>query len=114
MVAASGVVLAAAYMLWMYRRVFFGPLTGEENRALLDLGLREKVVVVALLVPIFWIGVQPSSLLRRLDASVLELVRTMEARGTDVASVNGGQSAADMAAALERAPLARVAGTEAP
>ena len=85
-VAASGVVLAAAYMLWMFRRVFFGPLTGEENRALIDLGLREKVVVVVLLVPIFWIGVQPSSLLRRLDASVLELVRTMEARGADVAS----------------------------
>ena len=116
-VAASGVVLAAAYMLWMFRRVFFGPLSGEENRALLDLGLREKVIVVALLVPIFWIGVHPSSLLRRLDASVLELVRTMEGRGADLASVNGGQTAAEMAArrlAPPPVPLASVAGTEAP
>ncbi|MHC4862003.1 MAG: complex I subunit 4 family protein, partial [Planctomycetota bacterium] len=42
-VATSGVVLAAAYMLWMYRRVMFGPLENPENRGLIDLGLREKV-----------------------------------------------------------------------
>jgi hypothetical protein len=54
--------------------------------------------VVALVVPIVWIGVQPDALLRRLDASMIELVRVMEARGADVASVNGGQSAASMAA----------------
>ncbi len=99
-VAASGVVLAAAYMLWMYRRVFFGPVENPDNRGLLDLDLREKAVIVALLVPIFWIGIHPSTFLRRLDASVIELVRSMEARGADLASVNGGQTAEDMAASL--------------
>ena len=97
-IATSGVVLAAAYMLWMYRRVFFGPLVGEENAKLLDLGLREKFIVVALLLPIFVIGIHPDPLLRRLDASVIELVRVMEDRGADVAAVNGGESAAEMAA----------------
>jgi NADH-quinone oxidoreductase subunit M len=97
-VAASGVVLAAAYMLWMYRRVFFGPLEKSENRGLLDLDLREKVVIGALLVPIFWIGIHPGTFLRRLDASVIGLVRTMEARGADLAAANGGRTAADMAA----------------
>jgi len=97
-VASSGVVLAAAYMLWMFRRVFFGPITKDENRSLVDLGLREKLIVAALIVPIVWIGVHPSTLLRRLDASVIELVRTMESRGADVAAVNGGETAAEMAA----------------
>ncbi|MBW2444567.1 MAG: NADH-quinone oxidoreductase subunit M [Deltaproteobacteria bacterium] len=97
-VAASGVVLAAAYMLWMYRRIFFGPVTHEENERLVDLGLREKMIVVALIVPIVWIGVHPGTFLRRLDASVIELVRVMESRGADVASVNGGQTSASMAA----------------
>jgi len=118
-IAASGVVLAAAYMLWMFRRVFFGPVTQEENARLVDLGLREKAIVVALIIPIVWIGVKPGTFLRRLDASVIELVRVMEARGADVASVNGGQSAASMAAEVaarnatgRAARLAAAAGRE--
>ena len=46
-VATSGVVLAAAYMLWMFRRVMFGPVDNAENRSLIDLDLREKLVLVA-------------------------------------------------------------------
>ena len=109
--AVSGVVLAAGYMLWMFRRVFFGPLVHEENQGLFDLGLREKTIVVALLVPIVWIGVHPGTLLRRLDASVIELVRVMEARGADVAAVNGGRTSQQMAAELaaRRAPAGPVA-----
>jgi len=108
--AASGVVLAAAYMLWMYRRVFFGPVEHAENRGLLDLGLREKFVMVALLVPIFWIGIHPSPFLRRLDAAVIDLVRTMETRGADVAAANGGRTAEDMARG-RLGPATRLAGS---
>jgi NADH-quinone oxidoreductase subunit M len=80
-VAASfGVVLAAVYMLWMMRRVFFGPCDDPENRALLDLGLREKAVLLAILVPIVWIGVYPNPFLARLDASVSDLLHQMEQR----------------------------------
>jgi NADH-quinone oxidoreductase subunit M len=78
--ATFGVVLAAGYMLWAYRRVFFGPLENPENRALIDLDRREKLVMVLILIPIFWIGIQPNVLLRRLDAVTLELLRTMESR----------------------------------
>jgi len=77
-IATSGVILAAAYMLWMYRRVMFGPLEGEENRKLLDLGLREKVVLVAICLPIVWIGVYPDPLLRRIEPSVSELLQTFQ------------------------------------
>jgi len=79
-IATSGVVLAAAYMLWMFRRVMFGPVEKAENRGLIDLGLREKTVMVAMLIPIIWIGVYPNPLLRRIEPSVIELIHQLEAR----------------------------------
>ena len=48
---------------------------------LIDLGLREKLVMVALVIPIIWIGVYPNPLLRRIEPSVIELIRLVEARG---------------------------------
>jgi NADH-quinone oxidoreductase subunit M len=78
--ATFGVVLAAAYLLWAYRRIFFGPVDNPENQSLIDLDLREKLIMATILVPIFWIGIYPDTFLRRLDASVLELMRTMERR----------------------------------
>ena len=79
-VGASGVVLAAAYMLWMYRRVMFGPIENAENRSLIDLGLREKLVLVLIVIPIVWIGVYPETFLRRIEPSVVELLGRMEER----------------------------------
>jgi outer membrane biosynthesis protein TonB len=79
-IATSGVVLAAAYMLWMFRRVVFGPVDNPENRGLIDLGLREKIVMMAMLIPIIWIGVYPNPLLRRIEPSVIELIRQLETR----------------------------------
>jgi len=80
-IATSGVILAAVYMLWMFRRVMFGPVENPENRGLIDLGLREKVVMLALVIPIIWIGVYPNPLLRRIEPSVIELIRQLEVRG---------------------------------
>jgi NADH-quinone oxidoreductase subunit M len=79
-IATSGVVLSAVYMLWMFRRVMFGPIEHDENRGLLDLDLREKIVMVAIVVPIIGIGVYPEPFLRRIEPSVMELLRTMEER----------------------------------
>ncbi len=79
--ATSGVVLVAAYMLWMFRRVMFGPIENAENRSLIDLDLREKLVMIAMVIPIIWIGVYPETFLRRIEPSVLELLNTIERRG---------------------------------
>jgi NADH-quinone oxidoreductase subunit M len=79
-IATSGVVLAAAYMLWMYRRVMFGPLDKPENRGLIDLDLRERVVLVLLVIPIVWIGIYPDPLLRRIEPSVSVLLQEMQMR----------------------------------
>jgi NADH-quinone oxidoreductase subunit M len=79
--ATSGVVLAAAYMLWMYRRVAFGPVEHPENRSLIDLSLREKAVMLAMVIPIFWIGIYPKPFLRRIEPSVIELLRQVDKPG---------------------------------
>jgi NADH-quinone oxidoreductase subunit M len=55
--AAFGMVLSAVYMLWLFQRVFTGPLQAEENRRLPDLDRREKLVLAPLVVMIFWFGI---------------------------------------------------------
>ena len=57
--AAIGVILAAAYMLWMYQRVMFGPITNEANKKLLDLNAREIGLLIPLVVFMVWIGIRP-------------------------------------------------------
>ncbi len=75
--ASSGVVLAAAYMLWMYRRVMFGPVEIAENRSLIDLSLREKAVMAVMILPIVWIGLYPETLLSRIRPAVADLRQQM-------------------------------------
>ena len=72
--ATTGVILSSIYMLWMVRRVFFGPIRHEVNRTLLDLSLREKVVAASLAIPMLWIGLHPSTFLRPMDRSVGQLL----------------------------------------
>jgi len=60
-IGASGVILAAVYLLWMYQRVFFGEVTNDKNKGLLDLTKPEMTILCCLLVFIVWIGVHPST-----------------------------------------------------
>ena len=68
--AASGVILAAVYLLWMVRRVFFGPLSNPLNQKLKDISLREAIVFAPLLILIVWMGVAPGYFLRRIEPAV--------------------------------------------
>jgi NADH-quinone oxidoreductase subunit M len=95
-IATSGVILAAVYMLWMFRRVMFGPIENSENRGLIDLGLREKVVMLALVIPIIWIGVYPNPLLRRIEPSVIELIRQLEVRSEVAETESGSETEASV------------------
>ncbi len=72
--ASSGVILGAVTMLWMFRRVFFGPITKEENKNLSDLSMREILTLAPLIVLIFWIGVAPGFLMNKMDKSVTKFV----------------------------------------
>ena len=69
-IATSGVILAACYMLWMVQRVFFGALKHEENKNLPDLNLREWFYLVPILIFVFWIGVYPQTFLGKMEPSL--------------------------------------------
>jgi NADH-quinone oxidoreductase subunit M len=99
--ASFGVVLAAVYLLWMFRRVFFGPVENPENRGLIDLGLREKAVMVAMILPMFWIGIYPDTFLRRLHPPVLDLLHVMEAKSDALAGPAAERARAKLLAARE-------------
>ena len=68
--AATGVILSACYMLWMFQRVVFGKLENPENVKLKDIGRREQWVLIPLLVLIFWVGIYPGPILTRMEPSV--------------------------------------------
>ncbi len=72
--AASGIVLGAAYMLWLYQRTMLGKVENPANASLRDLSLREVATFAPLIVLAFWIGIYPSPLLRRLESSVNHVV----------------------------------------
>ena len=72
--AASGIVLGAAYMLWLYQRTMLGKVENPANSSLRDLSLREVATFVPLIVLAFWIGIYPSPFIRRLESSVNHVV----------------------------------------
>ncbi len=76
--AASGMVLSAIYMLWVYQRVFMGTLENEENRSLADLNVRETIILVPIVLLAVWMGLHSSTFLRRMDASVQKMVDRIE------------------------------------
>jgi len=76
--AALGVILAAVYMLWMYKRVMFGPVTNEENYKLTDLNVREIGILVPLVIFMVWIGIRPVDFLQYSEVQINELLETSE------------------------------------
>ena len=77
--AASGVVLGAAYMLYLYQRTMFGKIENPKNERLLDLSNREFATFAPLLVLAVWIGLYPAPFLRRLETSVQHIVMRVNA-----------------------------------
>jgi NADH-quinone oxidoreductase subunit M len=65
--ATVGIILGAAYMLWLYQRVFFGQVTNKLNESLPDLSAREAWQFAPLIFLIFWIGIYPRPLLDYID-----------------------------------------------
>ena len=73
-VAASGIVLGAAYMLWLYQRTMFGKVENPANANLKDLSVRELATFVPLIALAIWIGIYPSPILHRLEPAVDRVV----------------------------------------
>jgi NADH-quinone oxidoreductase subunit M len=77
-VATTGVILSAAYMLWSVQRILFNRLDKPENRRLSDLNWREAGMLIPLSVLIIWIGVYPAPILRVVEPSVARLVQQVQ------------------------------------
>ena len=85
-VAAGGIVLGAAYMLWLYQRTMFGRIDNPANAAMKDLNAREVATFVPLVALAIWIGIYPEPVLRRLQSSVGRVVvRVNSAYGPAIA-----------------------------
>ena len=97
MIATTGVIFAAAYLLWALQRIIFNRLDKPENEALQDLSRRELLVMLPLLAGIVWMGVYPAAVLRRIEPASQHYVAT--ARGgaqglLDVSQQGGGRAQA--------------------
>jgi len=73
--ASLGIVLGAAYLLWLYQRTMFGPVTHDANKALPDLNLREYAVLLPLVALAFWIGIYPKPLFAYVEKPVQRIVQ---------------------------------------
>ncbi|NIM92830.1 MAG: NADH-quinone oxidoreductase subunit M [Anaerolineales bacterium] len=76
--AALGIILAAIYLLYMFQKLFLGPLDKEENKSLKDINLREILVLVPIIILIFWIGLSPSPFFGLTESSVEKLVEGLQ------------------------------------
>ena len=78
LLATTGIVLGAAYMLYLYRRVIFGALTKEDLKTMMDLNRREIAVFAPLVAATLWIGIWPEPVLDVIHASVANLIQNYE------------------------------------
>jgi NADH-quinone oxidoreductase subunit M len=77
--AATGLILGAAYALWLYRKIIFGELTKDSLKAILDMNRREVVVFLPLVLLTLWMGIYPGSFLDPMAPSVDKLVGDYQA-----------------------------------
>jgi NADH-quinone oxidoreductase subunit M len=78
LVCTTGIILGAAYMLYLYRRVVFGELTKADVRAMPDLSMREMALLVPIAAAVLWMGVYPESFLAPMRGNVASIVARTE------------------------------------
>jgi len=96
--AATGIVLGAAYLLWLYQRVFWGPLDNPANQTLRDVNRRELSLMIALVAVMVWIGIAPKPLFDVLEKPVEYIVRKVDPTYYDKAPVTYPAPAAEKVA----------------
>ena len=74
-IAVIGIILGAAYILWLFQRMMFGPLDKPENQSLPDMNPREIAYMAPLIIFMFWIGLYPKPFLQILDPPIMKIVQ---------------------------------------
>jgi NADH-quinone oxidoreductase subunit M len=96
-IATTGVIFAAYYMLPMVQKILFNALTRPENELLPDLNRREIIVLAPLVAAMIWMGVYPKPFLERADVTLTALIETVERRSTQTFFPIGADTAPDAA-----------------
>jgi len=96
-VATSGVVLGAVYMLWTYQRVVFGEIKREENRKVKDIGKREVLILCCVVFFIVLMGVYPKMFFRKMDRSVTDYLALVKQKYAACLTMEGKTAHADAA-----------------
>jgi NADH-quinone oxidoreductase subunit M len=103
----TGMILGAAYMLWLYRRVVFGKLEKDDVRAMLDLSPREIAIFAPLILIVLWMGIYPASFTSITGPAVDQLIANYQV-------ATGTQPVPALIAPAAAAPATELPGTEAP
>jgi NADH-quinone oxidoreductase subunit M len=85
----STVILSAAYLLWLYRRVMHGPVLDPADRRFRDLDRRELATLAPLVVLMVLMGLFPGPVLRKMDASVSRYIESIEAKPPIAVTIGG-------------------------
>jgi NADH-quinone oxidoreductase subunit M len=84
--ACTGIIIGAGYMLWLYQRIFFME-TNQKIIGLTDMDIRETITLIPMLILVFWIGIYPNSFLGFMHASVQHLLERVNSGGVQEANV---------------------------
>jgi NADH-quinone oxidoreductase subunit M len=81
-VMTTGIILGAAYMLWLYRRIAYGKAAGEDTRAMPDLKAREVAILLPVVAAVLWMGIYPGSFQAPMKPAIAAVVARLEGRET--------------------------------
>jgi NADH-quinone oxidoreductase subunit M len=107
-VASSGVILSAVYMLWVFQRVMFGEVTNPKNKSLEDLNAREIAIMVPLVILIFVMGIYPKPFIDKMAPSIDKMIQMSKVK--QVATIQAPAAMPVPAEALQPVPAALPAG----
>ncbi|HXG55197.1 MAG TPA: NADH-quinone oxidoreductase subunit M [Vicinamibacterales bacterium] len=102
-VAATGVILSAVYMLWMFQRVNYGPITNEKNAALPDLTPREWALMIPTIAMAILMGVAPGIFLRPMEPAINRIIERVHSRENMPVTAGGDSSTPDLKVGPARA-----------
>ena len=112
-IATSGVILSAVYMLWMFQRVMFGELSNPKNQTLKDLNAREITIMVPLIALIFILGIYPKPIIDSMAPSIDRLIaqtkvvkQVAQVAPAEAAALPAGMPAGHPPIGAEAAPAA--------